>query len=54
MHPHTSPGTLALGGARTIDLLEDGRGLVKLALMVGTVFERLTSVDDASAKPESD
>ena len=54
IQPQTSPGTLALGGARAIDLVDNGRGLVKLALMVGTIFERLTSVKDGPARAKSD
>jgi hypothetical protein len=39
-------GMLALGGASGRDLVLEGPGLMRLALMVGTVFDRLTSVDD--------
>jgi hypothetical protein len=46
IQPEPAFGHLALGGVNPRDLVDDGRGLTVLALMVGTVFERLTAVDD--------
>ena len=48
-----SPGTLALGRMRAIDLADDGPGLFRLALMVGTVFGRLTALDDGPSEAKS-
>jgi hypothetical protein len=44
--PNPTPGTLALGGAYGRDLAMEGPGLNRLALMVGTVFDRMTAVED--------
>lgn len=46
---HPAPGTLALGGMDGRQLENGGRGLVRLALMVNVVFDRLTAVDEDSA-----
>ncbi len=40
------PGMLALGGVSGRNLVLEGPGLKRLTLMVCTVFDRLTSVDD--------
>ena len=53
MNPQYSPGTLALGRMRAIDLADDGPGLFRLALMVGTVFGRLTALDDGPSEAKS-
>jgi hypothetical protein len=46
------PGTLTLGGATGHELVAiEGPGLTRLALMVDTVFDRLTSVDDGRPQP---
>jgi hypothetical protein len=50
VQPDPSLGPLALGGVNPRDLVDDGRGLTVLALMVGTVLERLTTVDEADSR----
>ena len=39
-------GPLSLGGVDPRNLTSDSRGLMRLALMVGTVFDRMTAVED--------
>jgi hypothetical protein len=48
--PKPTPGTLALGGISGRDLAIEGPGLMRLALMVGTVFDRMTAVGDKPAR----
>ncbi len=39
-------GPLSIGGIDPRYLMSDTRGLMRLALMVGTVFDRMTSFED--------
>jgi hypothetical protein len=54
VQPDPSFGPLALGGVNPRELVDDGRGLTVLALMVGTVLERLTAVDDGGSGAEAE
>jgi hypothetical protein len=54
IHPEPSLGPLALGGVNPLELVQDGRGLATLALMVGTVFDRMTTTDDEKQKAAPD
>lgn len=46
-HQHQSaPTVFALGGASGRELALEGKGLTRLSLMVGVVFDRLTAVED--------
>ncbi len=49
-HQHPAPGRLALGGMDGRQLELEGRGLVRLALMVNVVLDRLTAVDEDSVQ----
>jgi hypothetical protein len=49
MHPSTGP--LALGGIDTHALKLEGAGLTRLALMVGTVFDRMTALEANAERP---
>jgi hypothetical protein len=51
-HHHPAPGTFSLGGMDGRQLELEGRGLVRLALMVNVVFDRLTAVDEGAAKSD--
>jgi hypothetical protein len=48
MHPDPSPAM----PAPAADLIGEGRGLLRLSLMVDTVFDRLTSVGDEPQEPK--
>jgi hypothetical protein len=45
-------GQLALGCIDPRCLISDGQGLARLALMVGTVFDRLTGVEGEPSEAE--
>jgi hypothetical protein len=45
-HEHPAPGRFALGGMDGRRLELEGRGLVRLALMVNVVLDRLTAVEE--------
>lgn len=52
-HQHQPAGTFALGGAKGHELVLEGRGLVRLALMVNVVLDRMTAVDDKQPRRPS-
>jgi uncharacterized protein (UPF0548 family) len=48
-HEHPASGTFSLGGMDGHQLELEGRGLIRLALMVNVVFDRLVAVDEDAA-----
>lgn len=45
-HRRPAPSAFALGNVSGRELVLEGHGLNKLALMVGVVFERMTAVEE--------
>jgi hypothetical protein len=45
-HEHQPGGTFSLGGVTGHELVLEGRGLDRLAVMVNVVLDRLTAVED--------
>lgn len=49
-HQHPAPGAFGLNGTDGRQLELEGGGLVRLALMVNVVLDRLTAVDEDDAE----
>ncbi len=49
-HQHPAPGAFGLNGTDGRQFELEGSGLVRLALMVNVVLDRLTAVDETGAE----